>query len=45
MVQVDSSRFLTADTWIISRANPCEILVDKMALGQIILQVRRFYRQ
>jgi hypothetical protein len=42
---LDSSRFLTAEARVITRASPCEILVDKMALGQVILQVRRFYRQ
>ena len=45
MAQIDSSRFLTTEARIISRISPCEILVDKMALGQVILQVRRFYRQ
>jgi len=41
MAQIVSSRFLTTEARVISRASPCEILVDKMAVGQVILQVRQ----
>jgi branched-subunit amino acid transport protein len=42
MAQAVSRRFLIAESRALARVNPCEFVVDKVALGQVFLRVLRF---
>jgi hypothetical protein len=42
MAQVVSCRPLTVEARFRARVNPCEFVVDKVALGQVFLRVLRF---
>jgi hypothetical protein len=43
LVQAVSRRPLTAAAWVRAQVNPVVFVVDKVALGQVLLGVLRFY--